>query len=116
MRAEYVPASQAVHMLSNTDPVPIRYLPAPQSMHLENTGIRVLTRFGPRRREEEEEEEEEDLVVFNDTIEGPRAPAVKPEKGDQKFRYRRYKSIFYRTFWSLCDCLIRTSILTSQRR
>ena len=26
--------------------------------------------------EEEEEEEEEDLFVFNDTIEGPRAPAV----------------------------------------
>ena len=24
------------------------------------------------------EEEEEDLFVFNDTIEGPRAPAVKP--------------------------------------
>jgi hypothetical protein len=24
-----------------------------------------------------EEEEEEDLFVFNDTIEGPRAPAVK---------------------------------------
>jgi hypothetical protein len=31
-----------------------------------------------RRLEEEEEEEEEDLFVFNDTIEGPRAPAVKP--------------------------------------
>jgi hypothetical protein len=29
-------------------------------------------------REEEEEEEEEDLFVFNDTIEGPRAPTVKP--------------------------------------
>ncbi len=28
--------------------------------------------------EEEEEEEEKDLFVFNDTIEGPRAPAVKP--------------------------------------
>ncbi len=27
---------------------------------------------------EEEEEEEEDLFVFNDTIEGPRSPAVKP--------------------------------------
>ena len=27
---------------------------------------------------EEEEVEEEDLFVFNDTIEGPRAPAVKP--------------------------------------
>ena len=25
-----------------------------------------------------DEEEEEDLFVFNDTIEGPRAPAVKP--------------------------------------
>jgi hypothetical protein len=32
----------------------------------------------PPRSEEEEEEEEEDLFVFNDTIEGPRAPAVKP--------------------------------------
>ena len=31
--------------------------------------------------EEEEEEEEEDLFVFNDTIEGPRAPAVKPVEG-----------------------------------
>ena len=28
-------------------------------------------------REEEEEEEEEDLFVFNHTIEGPRATAVK---------------------------------------
>ena len=27
-----------------------------------------------------EEEEEEDLFVFNDTIEGPRAPAVKPRR------------------------------------
>jgi hypothetical protein len=33
--------------------------------------------FGPPAAEEEEEEEE-DLFVFNDTIEGPRAPAVKP--------------------------------------
>jgi len=33
--------------------------------------------------EEEEEEEEEDLFVFNDTIEGPRAPAVKPKVGDR---------------------------------
>jgi len=32
--------------------------------------------------EEEEEEEEEDLIVFNDTIEGPRAPAVKPGRVD----------------------------------
>ncbi len=30
------------------------------------------------RVSEEEEEEEEDLFVFNDTIDGPRAPAVKP--------------------------------------
>jgi hypothetical protein len=34
-------------------------------------------------REEEEEEEEEDLFVFNDTIEGPRAPAVKPGRVTQ---------------------------------
>ena len=33
--------------------------------------------------EEEEEEEEEDLFVFNDTIEGPRAPAVKPGRVTQ---------------------------------
>ena len=33
----------------------------------------------PTTSEKEEEEEEEDLFVFNDhTIEGPRAPAVKP--------------------------------------
>ena len=31
----------------------------------------------------EEEEEEEDLFVFNDTIEGPRAPAVKPGRVTQ---------------------------------
>ena len=30
-----------------------------------------------------EEEEEEDLFVFNDTIEGPRAPAVKPGRVTQ---------------------------------
>jgi len=35
----------------------------------------------PDGLEEEEEEEEEDLFVFNDTIEGPRAPAVKPGRG-----------------------------------
>jgi hypothetical protein len=29
---------------------------------------------------DQEEEEEEDLFVFNDTIEGPRAPAVKPRR------------------------------------
>jgi len=35
------------------------------------------------KEEEEEEEEEEDLFVFNDTIEGPRAPAVKPGRVTQ---------------------------------
>ena len=35
---------------------------------------------------EEEEEEEEDLFVFNDTIEGPRAPAVKPGRITQAKR------------------------------
>jgi hypothetical protein len=35
------------------------------------------------RRVGEEEEEEEDLFVFNDTIEGPRAPAVKPGRVTQ---------------------------------
>ncbi len=37
--------------------------------------------MGAGRGEEEEElepEEKEDLFVFNDTMEGPRAPAVKP--------------------------------------
>ena len=29
-------------------------------------------------REGEEEEEEEDLLIFNDTIDGPRVPAAKP--------------------------------------
>jgi hypothetical protein len=38
---------------------------------------------GPGRLKEEEEEEEEDLFVFNDTIEGPRAPAVKPGRVTQ---------------------------------
>ena len=38
------------------------------------------------RQEEEEEEEEEDLFVFNDTIEGPRAPAVKPGGGGGDWR------------------------------
>ena len=46
-------------------------------------------RLGERAqaREEEEEqqqqEEEEDLFVFNDTIEGPRATAVKPGRVTQ---------------------------------
>ena len=31
-----------------------------------------------------EEEEEEDLFVFNDTTEGPRAPAVKPGRVAQE--------------------------------
>ena len=35
------------------------------------------------RVKDEEEEEEEDLFVFNDTIEGPRAPAVKPGRVTQ---------------------------------
>jgi hypothetical protein len=30
-----------------------------------------------------EEEEEEDLFVFNDTIEGPRAPAVEPGRAER---------------------------------
>ena len=33
--------------------------------------------------EEEEEEEEEDLFVFNDSIEGPRAPTVKPGRRER---------------------------------
>ena len=30
--------------------------------------------------EEDEEEKEEDLFVFNDTVEGPRAPEVRPRR------------------------------------
>ena len=41
------------------------------------------TESGPQPLLEEEEEEEEDLFVFNDTIEGPRAPAVKPGRVTQ---------------------------------
>ena len=44
--------------------------------------VRVIFSTTPRLREEEEEEEE-DLFVFNDTIEGPRAPAVKPGRVTQ---------------------------------
>ena len=43
----------------------------------------MLRNVGAGRAEEEEEEEEEDLFVFNDTIEGPRAPAVKPGRVTQ---------------------------------
>jgi hypothetical protein len=44
----------------------------------------VTASAGQRRGDvEEEEEEEEDLFVFNDTIEGPRAPAVKPGRVTQ---------------------------------
>jgi hypothetical protein len=35
------------------------------------------------RAREEEEEEEEDFFVFNDTIEGPRAPVVMPGRVTQ---------------------------------
>ena len=42
-----------------------------------------MRNVGAGRAEEEEEEEEEDLFVFNDTIEGPRAPAVKPGRVTQ---------------------------------
>ncbi len=45
--------------------------------------LRVNSEEVEREEEEEEEEEEEDLFVFNDTIEGPRAPAVKPERVTQ---------------------------------
>ena len=41
-------------------------------------GIRVRLMVPVMEEEEEEEEEEEDVFVFNETIEGPRAPAVKP--------------------------------------
>ena len=43
-----------------------------------------ILKLDPESEEEEEEEEEggggggDEILVFNDTIEGPRAPAVKP--------------------------------------
>ena len=46
----------------------------------------VVERCGVQEQEEEEEEEE-DLFVFNDTIEGPRAPAVKPGRVTQSDRH-----------------------------
>ena len=49
----------------------------------------MLRNVGAGRAEEEEEEEEEDLFVFNDTIEGPRAPAVKPGRVTQEGRRHR---------------------------
>ena len=45
----------------------------------------------------EEEEEEEDLFVFNDTIEGPRAPAVKPGRSFHTLA-------FSPAFTSVCVC------------
>ena len=45
------------------------------TLGFDSAGTRFLMN---RPTGEEKEEEEEDLFVFNDTIEGPRAPAVKP--------------------------------------
>jgi hypothetical protein len=44
---------------------------------------------------EEEEEEEEDVFVFNDAIEGPRAPAIKPGRvvGDRGALHCRWNVI-----------------------
>jgi hypothetical protein len=36
-----------------------------------------------RKRQEDDDDEEEDLFVFNDIIEGSRAPAVKPGRVTQ---------------------------------
>jgi hypothetical protein len=48
------------------------------------TVILVCDRPGPHRGgNETPEEEEEDLFVFNESIEGPRAPAVKPGRDTQ---------------------------------
>ena len=46
-----------------------------------------------KEEEEEEEEEEEDLFVFNDTIEGPRAPDQVP--GEHVLYYRE-RLLYYR--------------------
>ena len=52
-----------------------------------NAGIRGKRRWKEEstfhHTEPEREEEEEDLFVFNDTSEGPRAPAVKPGRVTQ---------------------------------
>jgi hypothetical protein len=40
------------------------------------------------------EEEEEDVFVFNDTIQGPRAPAVKPSMVEEERRRRRRRRIY----------------------
>jgi len=42
-----------------------------------------------KKQEEEEEEEEEDLFVSNDTIEGPRAPAVRSRSRSRSRRQRK---------------------------
>jgi len=42
-----------------------------------------------RRKKQEEEEEEEDLFVSNDTIEGPRAPAVRSRSRSRSRRQRK---------------------------
>ena len=49
----------------------------------ELVGVLVAETIHPACMCGEEEEEEEDLFVFNDTIEGPRAPAVKPGRVTQ---------------------------------
>jgi hypothetical protein len=51
-----------------------------KSFEIARTEVRAAR---SQHRPEEEEEEEEELFVFNDTIEGPRAPAVKPGRVTQ---------------------------------
>ena len=48
-----------------------------------NTGLEAGRLGLVGAEEEEEEEEEEDLFVFNDSIEGPRAPTVKPGRRER---------------------------------
>jgi hypothetical protein len=53
-----------------------------------------------RKEEEEEEEEEEDLFVFNDTIKGPRATAVKPFFSPPSFHTPSLFPAFISVWWS----------------
>jgi hypothetical protein len=61
-----------------------------------------------------EEEEEEDLFVFSDTIQGPRAPAVKPGRitqlkletpGAQAYCSTYYKAVRVGDSWLLLNTL-----------
>ena len=54
----------------------------PAALFIQYTNPLSQTRSSPHAEEEEEEEED---FVFNNTIEGPRAPAVKPGRITQAY-------------------------------